>query len=42
MKGVKSEQIKIKTWFCDKDLSSVKIMNLNGKTYDSIQNDKFA
>ena len=23
IKGVKSEKIKVKTWFCDKDLSSL-------------------
>ena len=26
-KGVKSEKIKIKTWFCDKDLSSLDSIN---------------
>ena len=27
IKGVKSEKIKIKTWFCDKDLSSLDSIN---------------
>ena len=31
IKGVKSEKIKIKPWFCDKDLSSVILLS---KTYD--------
>ena len=26
-KGVKSEKIKVKTWFCDKDLSSLDSIN---------------
>ena len=26
-KGIKSENIKIKTWFCDKDLSSLDSIN---------------
>ena len=26
-------------WFCDKDLSSVEIMNLFNKAYDFIKND---
>ena len=39
IKGVKSEKLKVKTWFCDKDLSSV---NLLGKTYNLIKNDIFA
>ena len=39
IKDVKSEKIKVKQWFCDKDLSSV---NLLSKTNDSIKNEKFA
>ena len=27
IKGVKSEKIKVKTWFCDKDLSSLDSIN---------------
>ena len=27
IKGVKSEKLKVKTWFCDKDLSSVDSIN---------------
>ena len=27
IKGVKSEKIEVKTWFCDKDLSSVDSIN---------------
>ena len=34
-KDVKSVKIKIKQWFCDKDLSSV---NLLSKTHDFIKN----
>ena len=37
-KGVKSEKIKVKTLFCDKDLSSVSLLN---KRYEFIENDKF-
>ena len=39
IKGVKSEKISVKTWFCDKDLYSV---NLLSKTDDVIKNDKFS
>ena len=39
IKDVKSEKIKVKTWFCDKDLSSV---NLLSKTCDFTTNDKLA
>ena len=35
IKHVKFEKLKIKTWFCDKDLSSV---NLFSKTHDFIKN----
>ena len=35
IKGIKSEKLKVKTWFCDKDLSSV---NLLSKTHDFIKN----
>ena len=27
IKGIKSEKIKVKTWFCDKDLSSLDSIN---------------
>ena len=27
MKGVKAEKMKVKTWFCDKDLSSLDSIN---------------
>ena len=33
-KSVKSEKLKVKTWFCDRDSSSV---NLFGKTHDFIK-----
>ena len=39
IKGVKSGKLKVKTWFCDKDSSSV---NLFSKTYGFIQNVEFA
>ena len=38
IEGVKSGKRKVKTWFCDKDLSSV---NLLSKTHDFIKNNKF-
>ena len=41
IKDIKSEKLKVKTLFCDKDLSSVKIMNLLSKTHACITNDKF-
>ena len=39
MKGIKSEKLKVKTLFCDKDLSSV---NLLSKTNDFMKNNTFA
>ena len=39
IKGVTSENIKMKTWFGDKDLSSVNLLN---KTDDFIKKQKFA
>ena len=39
MKGVKSEKLKVKTWFCDKDLSSVYLLS---KTFDFIKTRNFA
>ena len=39
IKVVKLEILKVKTWFCNKDLSSV---NLFSKTYDLIKSDRFA
>ena len=38
IKVVKLEILKVKTWFCDKDLSSV---NLLSKAHDLIKSDKF-
>ena len=35
VKGMKSEKIKVKTWFCDKDL---KMLNSLNKTDDSLNN----
>ena len=38
MKDVKSEKIKGKSWFCDKDLSSADLLC---NSHDFIKNDKF-
>ena len=38
IKVVNLEILKVKTWFCDKDLSSVSLLN---KTHDFIKDDKF-
>ena len=39
IKNVKSEKLKVKTWFCDKDMSSVNLLN---KTNDFVKNNKLA
>ena len=37
-KGVKSEKIEIKTWFCDKDLSSLDSKKIKKRTRENIWN----
>ena len=37
LEGIKSKKLKVKVWFCDKDLSSV---NSFSKTYDFIKRNK--
>ena len=38
IKGVISEKLKVKTWFCDKDLSSVNVLS---KPHDFTKSYKF-